>query len=459
MKKTILFAVLTALVLAVSCNGNDDNEIASQVYLKAASTILVRARGTNGTEHIRMTIAGTQVGSWTLTTSFANYTCTTDGTGGINVQFDNDASGRDVQIDYIAVNSITRQAEEQANNTGVYQNSKCGGSNSEWLHCNGYIDFGDVGSDGGTSSYEVATWSGFCTAVVSYTFDDNCSNQVVVAIPALNTYGFKGTFFTVTNWSVNWQSLKSAATNGHEIASHTKSHTSMNTLSATQQTTEITGSISTITSNVGVKAITLAWPNCNVGSTSVAQQYLVAARGCSGQIEPSTPANFMNISSFVCGNVGTVKANADFQSKANSAANSKGWVVYLIHGIDNDGGYSPLSSTELKNSFSFFNSNSSKFWVASFGSVARYIKERNAVTVTQTASDANSVTVKITDNLDNSIYNVPLTIRRPLPSGWVNASVTQNGQPVTSSIVTVNSVGYIMFNAVPDAGDVVLLKK
>lgn len=32
-------------------------------------------------------------------------------------------------------------------------------------------------------AYEVATWRGFKTAAVTYTLDDNTSNQLLVAIP------------------------------------------------------------------------------------------------------------------------------------------------------------------------------------------------------------------------------------------------------------------------------------
>ena len=33
------------------------------------------------------------------------------------------------------------------------------------------------------ANYEVGAWKDFKTAAVSYTFDDNCSNQIPVAIP------------------------------------------------------------------------------------------------------------------------------------------------------------------------------------------------------------------------------------------------------------------------------------
>lgn len=109
-----------------------------------STTIVVRARGTSGSEHINLRVNNTTIASWTLTTSMQNYTATTSSSGGIVVQFDNDASGRDVQVDYIQVNGTTRQAENQSYNTGVWQDGSCGGANSEWLHCDGSIGFGDV---------------------------------------------------------------------------------------------------------------------------------------------------------------------------------------------------------------------------------------------------------------------------------------------------------------------------
>jgi len=104
----------------------------------------VRARGTNGSEHINLRVNNNVVANWTLSTGYQNYTASTSATGGILVQFDNDASGRDVQVDYIQVNGSTRQSENQSYNTGVWQNGSCGGSNSEWLHCNGSIGYGNV---------------------------------------------------------------------------------------------------------------------------------------------------------------------------------------------------------------------------------------------------------------------------------------------------------------------------
>jgi GH35 family endo-1,4-beta-xylanase len=90
-------------------------------------------------------IDNTNVATWTMTTSYQDYTASTNLTGSITVAFTNDTTGRDVQVDYITVNGQTRQAEAQSYNTALYANNSCGGGGfSEWMHCNGVIGFGTV---------------------------------------------------------------------------------------------------------------------------------------------------------------------------------------------------------------------------------------------------------------------------------------------------------------------------
>jgi xyloglucan-specific exo-beta-1,4-glucanase len=103
------------------------------------SAIVVRARGVAGGETIDLRVNNTTVASWTLTTAYQNFS--SSGNGTVTVHFTNDAGSRDVQIDYVTIGGVTYQAENQATNTGVWMNNTCGGSNSEWLNCNGYISF------------------------------------------------------------------------------------------------------------------------------------------------------------------------------------------------------------------------------------------------------------------------------------------------------------------------------
>ena len=105
----------------------------------------MRARGTVGGENIQLQVNNQTVASWNLTTSMQNYNASTSLSGGITVVYTNDSGSRDVQVDYIIVNGQTRQSEAQSYNTGLYANGSCGGgSNSEWMHCNGQIGYGNT---------------------------------------------------------------------------------------------------------------------------------------------------------------------------------------------------------------------------------------------------------------------------------------------------------------------------
>ena len=172
---------------------------ATEASAQSSSTIVVRARGTAGSESITLRVNNTNVATWTLTTSLQNYTASTTLTGNVTVAFTNDATGRDVQVDYIVVNGTTRQSENQSSNTGVYANGSCGGgSNSEWLHCNGAIAYGALSSSGnsivvrarGTAGTEsvslrvnntnVATWT-MTTALQNYTASTSLTGAIAVA--------------------------------------------------------------------------------------------------------------------------------------------------------------------------------------------------------------------------------------------------------------------------------------
>jgi len=312
--------------------------------------------------------------------------------------------------------------------------------------------------------YEIGTWRGFRSAAISYTFDDGCSNQFAVAIPMFDAKGFKLTLFSIvgaTNGMFpGWSKLQNAASKGHEIASHTLTHPNLAQLPDSQQTTELKDSQAAINANIsGQKCLTLAYPYCVPVKDSLTSQYYIAARTCSGQIVPSTPANFMAVSSFGCGPPGSPVATLqDFMNTANHALTARGWCVYLIHGIDSDGGYSPIPSATLQTSVNFFSANQDRFWVETFGNVARYILERNAASVAETSSQDDRISLQVTDSLDDSIFNYPITLRRPLPANWPAAVVSQNHKPVNTRIVNVGSNNYVMFDVVPDGGDIIISK-
>lgn len=136
------FLATGALALAAWLSSGFINEASAQ---SGSSTIVVRARGAAGGESISLRVGSTNVATWTLTTTYQTFSATTTLAGTVTVAFTNDGGSRDAQVDYIIVNGETRQSENQSSNTGFYANGRCGGGgNSEWMHCNGAIGYGNT---------------------------------------------------------------------------------------------------------------------------------------------------------------------------------------------------------------------------------------------------------------------------------------------------------------------------
>jgi oligosaccharide reducing-end xylanase len=308
--------------------------------------------------------------------------------------------------------------------------------------------------------YEVATWQGFRDAAVSYTFDDNCPNQLAVAIPMMNSYGFKATMFVPSAWIKDWTGLQNAADRGNEIASHTVTHANLGNLTPVQQIPEFKDSREAINAHIiGHSCITIAYPFCERGNDSLCMNYYMAARACQDTIESKTPADFMNISSIPTGTESSIQTVPDFNNKVEKADSIKGWCVFLIHGIDNDGGYSPTQSEVMRSHFEFMKLHNNRFWIAPFGDVVRYIRERNTAIVKEILNRKTSITLRVSDKPENPVYNCPLTIRRVLPKKWKSATIEQNGQKIKTEIVSKDGLKYIMFDIVPGNRDILILRQ
>lgn len=309
-----------------------------------------------------------------------------------------------------------------------------------------------------TSAYKIADWEDFKTAAVTYTFDDCLINQYNTVVPLFNKYGYKGSFYIVSNWANNpgnthytWANAKTMYAAGHEIGSHTVSHADLNNASTYEA--EMKNSKSAVESNVGNTCKTIVYPDCvTPSSESVCAKYYIGGRICNGQVEGKTPNDFYQIGCLICGNQGNYNSTSSITGAFQTAKNKGGWCVLLIHEINNGSGYSPLSSTVVDETLQYLKNNDSYYWVTTFGNAICYIKERNAASLTEVSNTNSKITMTVTDNLDNSLYNYPLSLRRTLPSGWTDVTVTQNGKEVESSI----SNGYIYFKAVPDGGTVTL---
>lgn len=250
---------------------------ASSAVGGGSGTITVRARGAAGSEHINLRVGGSTVANWTLTTSYQNYVYTGSAYGDIQVQYDNDASGRDVFIDYVVANGETRQAEDMDYNTATYANGSCGGgANSETMHCNGTIGFGYTydcfsgscsggntgGNTGGSSSSAGGNTGGgtSCSGYVGITFDDGPTANTTTLINLLKQNNLTPvTWFNQGNNVTSNSALIAQERTVGEVHNHSFTHSHMTSWTLAQVSDELTRTNQAI-QNAGAPKPTLFRP-------------------------------------------------------------------------------------------------------------------------------------------------------------------------------------------------------
>ena len=300
---------------------------------------------------------------------------------------------------------------------------------------------------------EIATWSGFRKGAASFTFDDGAPSHVSDGGPLFDKYGYKGTFNVVVNWNPDWSGFGNMAKNGHEIASHSNTH-------GQNMSGEEASSKQSIASKIQQKygIITVAYPNCNVPNKSAVQQNYVIGRICNGswQSQPDMmgkdgPSDWTMASAIMTGSTGT----NDFKGNMQKAVQQGGWIAFLTHGFENKNNgsatYSPTPLSAIEDGLKWAQQNDKDIWVAPMGHVAMYIKERKA-SKAEVSNSGSTTTVKLTHNIADNVskYDYPLTLK--VKTSLSKAEVTQAGAKLESKI----DGGYVYFDAVPNAGDIVI---
>jgi peptidoglycan/xylan/chitin deacetylase (PgdA/CDA1 family) len=139
-----------------------------------------------------------------------------------------------------------------------------------------------------------------------------------------------------------------------------------------------------------------------------------------------------------------------------SLAHNNIWLVLVFHGVEGVG-WEALPKEVLNEYFQYIKKNEKDVWVATFGDVARYIRERmNAKIKVQQKGD--QIGVSLTHSLDVQLYNIPLTLKTYVPSGWKNVLIKQETkeqhvQPKHDSKGT-----YVLYQAYPNTGSIELLE-
>ena len=296
--------------------------------------------------------------------------------------------------------------------------------------------------------YEIAPWHGFKPSAITYSFDDGSLNHLLKAVPLCDKYNLKATFNLITGGNNDWEGYKAAPENGHEMASHTIGHPDPNEQDDEEQNEEYKESKKLIEKMVGQECITLAYPYCAAGNYNIIKKYYISARSCSNKFINSNPDDMLDISSIVIGSASGYNTAKDLNGLVDKALERKEWVVFLIHGIDNQA-FSPLDSFELEIHLKYVIKKDS-FWVATFKDISKYILEANSLIILENKNKNGDIVIEVSTEYKTklTVLDFPVTVSRKLDEKCKKVIIINKND--SSKIDVEIKDGKAIFDVIPD---------
>ena len=274
---------------------------------------------------------------------------------------------------------------------------------------------------------------------------------------------------TGNNDALTWDMAKTFASQGHEFASHMVTHPYVAALDEPNMLYELQKSREEIYNQLGKKHIFSA--ECPYGTENErAMEYALKEYPALRNRMPEPFLVELNRGSrkspvnpdmeYVQWQRGATTKTPLPMMKAwvdTTASQNNIWLVLVIHGIDGIG-WEALNSNEVQEYFSYIKSKENELWTATFGDVARYMRERMNCDLSSDYSDGKII-VSLKHNLDTGFYNLPLTLKTSVKRGWNEVVVTQDNTSQTIKPFRENGQAVVMYQAMPNAGSIVLTEK
>lgn len=346
---------------------------------------------------------------------------------------------------------------------------------------------------------QIALWADNAKGAFSITVDDSLEYDFDKWISWKEKYGFPATFFVYTKEMSDFSEWQRLIDNGMDVQSHTQNHYDNNTiaaLSTAQHIYEYQKPIEVLSTLNGRDNANVVAYSYGAGNENISRQFHIAARGTSGLLNKSENVNYNWVGSqSMKGSLnilytearqtsskttleGSIKSLYDSTGYYKSYGKSYygGWMVVHSHGLNT----SKLANADLKADYIEKNpeateeelaalkfgtgdvleyvfenflkpaSDAGEVWVDTFANVAKYGQERDTATLNIISSTENEIVYSVTDRMDDTIFNYPLTVKFKVDSSWDDISVSAG----EFEVVEEDGAKYVFVKTVPDSGEI-----
>ena len=199
--------------------------------------------------------------------------------------------------------------------------------------------------------------------------------------------------------------------------------------------------------------------NSELAESIIEQHHFAARNGGSGYnyLNP-TDYEWFHLKLISTYNYGLSRPyNAEYlNSCLNTALLHSNWIIIMAHGIGND--QNSIPKEDITKHFDYLASKLDSVWCGTFNEVTKYIREKQHAVLKINKGKSSGIIIKLTHDLNSNIFNFPLTLKTIVPANWKIGSIEQNG--LSKKVLTKfeNGYNYIVYEAIPNAGDIKLSK-
>ncbi|MBO7150342.1 MAG: hypothetical protein J6V82_01170, partial [Clostridia bacterium] len=240
---------------------------------------------------------------------------------------------------------------------------------------------------------------------------------------------------------------------GHPIQSHTRVHHNKDgykKLSTAEIWMDFYNSINDI-EILGTKSHTIAYAS-GVNYKQYTSKLFIGGRGVTGSSNVVGSLNYNEINSRSGTGSGFASVIEELLTPGNRYYG--GWVSYHYHGID-------LATDEvLPSLFAYLSEqkDAGNIWPAIFTEASQYGQERDTATLSVTSASADKITFSLTDEMSDTYFDFPLSVKIKVDDTWRYAAAYQNGIWRKAEVISDSEGTFLMVDAVPDQGEVTVTK-
>lgn len=307
----------------------------------------------------------------------------------------------------------------------------------------------------------VCLWRDDKLAAVSITIDDNCAPDHAFWLDLGERTGYRFTWFVITGaveqegpFFGNWDGFRALLDAGHDVQSHTVTHLNPKRGFSGDVEADYRDSAIQLDEELGADpARVIAYPggsNRDLNDPALAAPYYAAGRGVQGTINRVNATDYLNTAS-----VGGLKISEPRWANLAGLLDPdsrlyRGWYSTHYHLVKDE------SRPNLLEGIDWLEENADDIWVGRWKDVALYGQQRDTAQLDTLETTPSRIRLSLTDRMDDTRFNVPLTVKVRVPDAWSSVTLTQAEGQTPLDVIAHGGGSFVLAPIVPDAGEAIL---